>query len=205
MKWITRARPKTDRIACPWLIRRFVDPSAEIMYISHGDVLAAAERERAHSFDAPGAEFDHRDGKCTFEQVAKLMAASAITARKSGGQSFLAGKHNFMETVIVDEVETRRCLPNGCGSAARSEGRRSGSDRALVLASDDLNGERVYTALSRSALRDVVAAAQARFRMSRTDGREEPRRRGRSCAHGESDRAARRCQSEPANTRRRSQ
>src|SRR5213075_3166298 len=67
MKWVTRARPKTDRIACPWLIRRFVDPDAEIMYVPSGDVLAAAEREGAHSFDAPGAEFDHRDGKCTFE------------------------------------------------------------------------------------------------------------------------------------------
>ncbi|MDP9333226.1 MAG: chromate resistance protein [Actinomycetota bacterium] len=67
MKWITRARPKTDRIACPWLVRRFVDPDAEIMYVPSTDVLPAAEREGAHSFDAPGAEFDHRDGKCTFE------------------------------------------------------------------------------------------------------------------------------------------
>jgi hypothetical protein len=67
MKWVTRARPKTDRIACPWLIRRYVDPAAEILYVPKDDVLATAEREGAHSFDAPGAEFDHRDGKCTFE------------------------------------------------------------------------------------------------------------------------------------------
>jgi hypothetical protein len=67
MKWMTRARPKTDRIACPWLIRRFVDPDAEILYVPSSDVLAAAQREGAHSFDAPEAEFDHRDGKCTFE------------------------------------------------------------------------------------------------------------------------------------------
>jgi hypothetical protein len=67
MKWVTRARPKTDRIACPWLIRRFIDPDAEILYVPAADVLAEADRQGAHSFDAPGAEFDHRDGKCTFE------------------------------------------------------------------------------------------------------------------------------------------
>ena len=67
MKWVTRARPKTDRIACPWLIRRFIDPDAEILYVSAPDVLEIAARDGARSFDAPGAEFDHRAGKCTFE------------------------------------------------------------------------------------------------------------------------------------------
>ena len=67
MKWMTRARPKTDRIACPWLIRRFIDPDAEILYVPAADVLTEAERLGAHSFDAPGATYDHRDGKCTFE------------------------------------------------------------------------------------------------------------------------------------------
>jgi len=67
VKWITRARPKTDRIACPWLIRRFIDADAEILYVPADEVLRAAELEGAHSFDAPGAEYDHRDGKCTFE------------------------------------------------------------------------------------------------------------------------------------------
>ena len=67
MKWVTRARPKTDRIACPWLIRRFIDPDAEILYVPNDEVLAVARAQDGHSFDAPGAEFDHRDGKCTFE------------------------------------------------------------------------------------------------------------------------------------------
>src|SRR6266508_87060 len=67
MKWVTRARPKTDRIACPWLIRRFIDPHAEIRYVPAGQVLAVAEVEQARSFDAPGAEFTHRDNWCTFE------------------------------------------------------------------------------------------------------------------------------------------
>ena len=67
MKWITRARPKTDRIACPWLIAKFIDPAAEILYVPADQVLDTAAREDAISFDAPGARYDHRDGKCTFE------------------------------------------------------------------------------------------------------------------------------------------
>ena len=67
MRWVTRERPKTDRIACPWLIRRFIDPDAEILYVPADDVLDVASRDGARSFDAPGAEFSHRDGKCSFE------------------------------------------------------------------------------------------------------------------------------------------
>jgi hypothetical protein len=67
MKWVTRARPKTDRIACPWLIRRFIDPDAEIIYAPADQVLGVASGEDAHSFDAPGAAYDHREGRCTFE------------------------------------------------------------------------------------------------------------------------------------------
>lgn len=67
MKWVTRARPKTDRIACPWLIGRFIDPGAEILYVPTDHVLAVAARDGARSFDAPGAEFTHQDNRCTFE------------------------------------------------------------------------------------------------------------------------------------------
>ena len=67
MKWVTRARPKTDRIACPWLIRRFIDPDAEILYVPKDQVLSVTEHEHARSFDADGAEFTHRDDRCSFE------------------------------------------------------------------------------------------------------------------------------------------
>jgi len=69
MKWVTRARPKTDRIACPWLIRRFIDPDAEVLYVPADEVLAVADREGAISFDAPGARYEHRGGGCTFETL----------------------------------------------------------------------------------------------------------------------------------------
>ncbi len=67
MRWVTRERPKTDRIACPWLIRRFIDPDAEILYVPADRVLDVAREKDAQSFDAPGADFTHRDGRCTFE------------------------------------------------------------------------------------------------------------------------------------------
>jgi hypothetical protein len=67
VKWVTRARPKTDRIACPWLIHRFIDPDAEILYVPAGEVLAVAAAEGAHGFDTPGARYHHRGNHCTFE------------------------------------------------------------------------------------------------------------------------------------------
>ena len=67
MEWVTREHPKTDRIACPWLIRTFIDPHAAIAYVPADDVLPYAQRTGAVSFDARGARYTHRDGRCTFE------------------------------------------------------------------------------------------------------------------------------------------
>ena len=67
MKWVTRENANVDRVACPWLIRRFIDPGAQFLFVARNQVLAVAEREGAHSFDAPGAEYTHRDGLCSFE------------------------------------------------------------------------------------------------------------------------------------------
>lgn len=67
MKWVTRARPKTDRIACPWLIRRFIDPDAEILYVPTDKVLTVAADQDARSFDADHAQYTHRGKKCSFE------------------------------------------------------------------------------------------------------------------------------------------
>ncbi len=57
MKWVTREHPHTDRIACPWLIRAFIDPEAEIVFVARDEVVSCAEREGAISFDAPGARY----------------------------------------------------------------------------------------------------------------------------------------------------
>jgi len=67
MKWVTRERPKTDRIACPWLISNFIDRDAEFVYVPADEVIATAERIGGNSYDAEGATYTHRDGLCSFE------------------------------------------------------------------------------------------------------------------------------------------
>ena len=71
MKWITRERVKVDRVACPWLIRRFVDPKAEFLFVPADQVMAVAEREGATPFDVPNVELGHHGQECSFEAIVK--------------------------------------------------------------------------------------------------------------------------------------
>lgn len=64
MKWITLERPKIDRIACPWLIARFIDPAAEFLYVPAADVLNIAQETGAIPYDIPGVEYGHRVANC---------------------------------------------------------------------------------------------------------------------------------------------
>ena len=67
MKWITRERPKIDRIACPWLIKNFIDKDAEFIYVAADKVKEQAEQLNAVPFDIPDVEFSHHNDKCTFD------------------------------------------------------------------------------------------------------------------------------------------
>lgn len=99
MRWVTRARPKTDRVACPWLIRRFIDPDAEILYVPPDQVLDIARDKQGWSFDAPGAEFTHRDGLCTFEVL--------IEDHGLGGDAALARLAKVVHAADIDgELDT---------------------------------------------------------------------------------------------------
>jgi hypothetical protein len=69
MKWITRERPKIDRIACPWLIKRFVDPEAVFLYVPKEQVFEQAQGLGAIPYDIPGAEYSHYGEQCTFDYV----------------------------------------------------------------------------------------------------------------------------------------
>ncbi len=71
MKWITRERPKIDRIACPWLIRHFVDREAEFIYVPKEEVFRKAKELDAIPYDIPGAEYSHYDEECTFDYILK--------------------------------------------------------------------------------------------------------------------------------------
>jgi hypothetical protein len=111
MKWVTRELPKTDRIACPWLIKNFIDPKAEFLYVPADEVLAVAEREGAHSYDAPDAEYTHRDGLCSFEVLLEDYAiddpALALLARVVHG---------------ADVATDRDATPQSLGLLAVAEG-----------------------------------------------------------------------------------
>jgi hypothetical protein len=69
MKWVTRAHVHVDRVACPWLITRFVDAQAEFYFVAPGLIGEIVEKEGAIPFDAPGVELGHHDGKCSFESI----------------------------------------------------------------------------------------------------------------------------------------
>lgn len=71
MKWITREHVKVDRAACPWLIRKFVDPQAEILFVPADKVMEIAEREQAVPFDVPKVEFGHQGKEGSFEAILK--------------------------------------------------------------------------------------------------------------------------------------
>jgi len=69
MKWITRERPKIDRIACPWLIRNFVDSDAEFIYVPKDEVFDTAQKLNGIPYDIPGAEYSHYGDQCTFDFI----------------------------------------------------------------------------------------------------------------------------------------
>jgi len=71
MKWVTRERVKVDRVACPWLIKRFIDSKAEFLFVPAEIVLEVAGREGAVPFDVPGVEFGHHGKECSFDALVK--------------------------------------------------------------------------------------------------------------------------------------
>ncbi len=82
MRWVTRSHVHVDRVACPWLIRRFVDSEAQFLFVPRAEVERVAAETGAIPFDVPGAELGHHDGRCSFEAiVAKYQLADPALAR----------------------------------------------------------------------------------------------------------------------------
>ncbi len=87
MKWITRKDVKVDRVACPWLIKRFVDPQAEFLFVEEKDLLDESKRQGAIPFDAPKIEaikLNHRGSRCTFEAIIEDYAISDSAVQRLG-------------------------------------------------------------------------------------------------------------------------
>jgi rhodanese-related sulfurtransferase len=71
-KWVTREHPKIDRIACPWLIRRFIDPNAEFIYVPKDQVVAVAQQTGGFPYDIDGVEFTHEGERCSFDTILRI-------------------------------------------------------------------------------------------------------------------------------------
>src|SRR5262245_9971343 len=80
MKWITRQNVKVDRVACPWLISKFVDPQAEFLFVPADQVMTVAEREGAVPFDVPNVELGHHGKECSFDAIVKKYNLSSNSA-----------------------------------------------------------------------------------------------------------------------------
>jgi hypothetical protein len=135
MKWITREHVKVDRVACPWLIKKFVDPQAEFLFVPADRVAAVAEREGATPYDTSGAELGHHGKECSFDAIIKKYGLAKDPAL-------------VMLARIVNGADTDNSLwhqPEGAGLAAVAEGfRHLGlKDDHEILAAESI----VYDAL----------------------------------------------------------
>jgi hypothetical protein len=131
MKWITRKDVKVDRVACPWLIRHFIDPDAEFLFVEEDKLLESAQTENAIPYDAPRireVKLNHRGERCTFEAIIedyKLQEcglgrlASIVRAADVKGQEHVAPEgaglraiaHGFAAMGISDEDRLRYQFP----------------------------------------------------------------------------------------------
>ena len=114
MKWVTRERPKVDRVACPWLIKRFVDPQAEFLYAPADQVAAVAKREGATPYDVKGVELGHHGKECSFDAIVRKYGLD-----RDPGLTLLAR--------IVNGADTDNTLwnqPESAGLRAVAEGFR---------------------------------------------------------------------------------
>ena len=117
MKWITRERAKVDRIACPWLIARFVDPKAEFLYVPAEHVLERAKSENAIPFDTPGAELHHfaedGDERCSFDAIIRKYKLTDPALR------------DLAEIVRTADAAPKKRRPEGAGLEAMALGFRA--------------------------------------------------------------------------------
>jgi hypothetical protein len=127
MKWITREKVKVDRVACPWLIRKFIDPAAELLFVPAERVSEVAEREGAIPFDVEGVELGHQGKECSFDAFVKKY-------RLDGDPALL------LLARIVNGADTDNTLwhqPESAGLKALAEGFRHlgyKDDQELVAA-----------------------------------------------------------------------
>ena len=141
-RWVTRARPKIDRIACPWLVRRFIDPCAQFFYVPSEDVFAFATANNAVAYDIPGAPLEHDGPLCSFDNFLRAFELTSPALER-------------MATIVRGaDTDALNLAPQSAGLLAISLGfsRNIADDHAMLDAMTP-----VYDALYRWVL-DAVAA-----------------------------------------------
>ena len=127
MKWVTRQKARVDRIACPWLIRKFIDPGAEFLYVPGDEVLDVARREGATPFDCPGAELTHFEEKgieyVTFDAVIK--------------------RYRLTDPALLELAKIVRHADGGSGHAPEAAGLEAAATGFREVASDDFENQRL--------------------------------------------------------------
>ena len=122
MKWITRERSAVDRIACPWLIKRFMDAEAEFLYVPAADVMTIAAKEQATPFDVPGAAFGHHGSECSFDALmrhygltdpALVRLATIVRGADTDALHQVTGGRPAEGSCLLSAVEATRNLPGG--------------------------------------------------------------------------------------------
>lgn len=127
MKWVTREKARVDRIACPWLIRKFIDPKAEFLYVPRERVLEVAKTEGATPFDIPGAELFHY---------------------AEGGEEFvtfdaIVRKYRLTDPALLELAKIVRVADGGSGSEVEAAGLEAAATGFRRIAQDDLENQRL--------------------------------------------------------------
>ena len=137
MKWVTREKARVDRIACPWLIRKFIDPHAEFLYVPKDQVMEVAKREHATPFDTPGAELHHFE-----EGGVEFVSFDAIIK-----------KHKLTDPALLELAKIVRVADGGSGDDPVAAGLEAAATGFRLLAKDDFENQRLqfplYDALYR--------------------------------------------------------
>ena len=126
-KWITRERAKVDRIACPWLVRKFIDPGAKFLYAKPSEVFDIAQREGATPFDLPGAELHHYE-----ENGTEFVSFDAFIR-----------KYRLTDPALLELAKIVRVADGGSGAAPEAAGLAAAADGFRRIAKDDHENQRL--------------------------------------------------------------
>jgi len=127
MKWVTREKARVDRIACPWLIRRFIDPAAEFLYVPKEKVMGVVREQGATPFDTPGAELHH------FVENGEQFVSFDAVIRKYG----------LKDPALLELARIVRVADGGSGSEIEAAGLEAAATGFRLVAKDDLENQRL--------------------------------------------------------------